>query len=143
MHLKILTMNTNTTLQVDTEITSDAIRNKATKIASEMAKGALHEAEQTLNDDKNLGTNNINGLDPHTTTTIPTTASNLPEQTDVTKYSDQSVNQKGKQQAIDSYDEPRTSIKYKLAQEAEKEIDSALKGLENKFGNDCNKNRSS
>ena len=130
--------NTNTTLQVDTEITSDAIRNNATKIASEMAKGALHEAEQKLNDDKNVGTNNI-GLDPHTTTTIPTTASNLPEQTDVTKYSDQSVNLNGKQQAIDSYDEPRMHIKYQLAQEAEKEIDSAWKGLENKFGNNVTK----
>jgi hypothetical protein len=63
----------------------------------------------------------------------------LPEQTDVTKYSDQSVNIEGKQQAIDSYDEPRMRIKYKLSQEADKEIDSAWKGLENKFGNNVTK----
>ena len=106
-----------------------------------MAKGALHEAEQTLNDDKNVGTNNI-GLDPHTTTTIPTTTSNLSEQTDVTKYSDQSVNHGGKQRlsnTIDTYDEPRMHIKYQLAQEAETQIDRAWKGLDNKFGNNVTK----
>jgi hypothetical protein len=130
--------NTNTTLPVDTEITSDAIRNKVTKIASEMAKGALHEAEQTLNDDKNVGTNNI-GLDPHTTTTTPATASNLPEKTYVSKYSDQSVNQGRDQRLPGTIDEHRASIKYKLAQEADKEIDSAWKGLENKFGNNVTK----
>ena len=48
----------NDSLQAGREITSDDIRNKGTKLASEMAKEVLDKAEQTLNDKKIVGTNN-------------------------------------------------------------------------------------
>ena len=49
--------------EVDSEITSNTLRYKATKLVLEMAKGALDEAEQALNKIKIAGTNN-NGLAP-------------------------------------------------------------------------------
>ena len=103
--------NRNSSLQVDSEVITDTSRNKTTKIVSNLAKVALDEAEQALNDNK-----------------IITTNRNLSEATDVSKYSDLS-------DTIDTYDEPGVRIKHQLAQEAETQIDRAWKGLDDKLGN--------
>ena len=103
--------NTNSSLQVDSEVITDTSRNKTTKIVSDLAKVALDEAEQALNDNK-----------------IITANRNLSEATDVTKYSDLS-------DTIDTYDESGVRIKHQLAQEAETQIDRAWKGLDDKLGN--------
>ncbi len=75
--------NTIASLQTDSEVFTDANRNKTTKLASELAKGAIDKAEQALNENKNGAANNP--------TTIVTTQGNLSEATDVAIYSDQLV----------------------------------------------------
>ena len=111
--------DTNSSLQVASDVITDSMRNKATKMASEMAKRAFDEAERALNNNK-----------------IATTNINLSEATDLTKYSEQSGNH-GKQTSsntIDTYNEPGMGIKQQLSQEAETQIYRAWKGLDDKFG---------
>ena len=103
--------NRNSSLQAEGEAITDTSRNKVTKTTSDLAKVAMDEAEQALNNNK-----------------IITANRNLSEATDVTKYSDPS-------DTIDTYDESGVRIKHQLAQEAETQIDRAWKGLDNKLGN--------
>ena len=110
---------TNASRAVPSEIIDDTIRNKATKIATELAKGALNEAEQALNTAKVSANRNLSLA------------------TDVTKSSEQSVNHGGQipSNTIDRDNEQGMPIKYQLAQEAKTQIDRAWKGLDTKFGN--------
>ena len=103
--------NTNSSLQAYSEVITDTSRNKVTKITSDLAKVAMDEAEQSLNNNQ-----------------IITANRNLSEATDVTKYSDLS-------DTIDTYDESGVRIKQQLAQEAKTQIDRAWKGLDDKLGN--------
>ena len=89
-----------------------------------MAKEVLDKAEQTLNDNKIVGTNN--------SSTPPATIG-----TTFKKSSEQPVNQGEKQgtsDTIHSYDKNGTHTKYQLAQQAETEIDRAWESLDSKFG---------
>ena len=98
--------NTSASLQTDSEVITDTIRNKTTKLTSELAKGAIDKAEQALNGNKNGGANNP--------TTIVTTHGNLSEATDVSKYSDQLVDHGGKQRLSNTIDTYGERIKHQL-----------------------------
>ena len=114
----------NDSLQAGREMTSDSIRNKGTILASEMAKDVLDKAEQTLNDNKIVDTNNSRAPPATIVTTFK-------------KSSEQPVNQGEKQgtpDTINSYDENGTHTKYQLAQQAETEIDRARESFDSKFG---------
>ena len=123
---------TNSSLQIDSEGTHDAIRNKAIKLAAEMAKGALDKAEQALGVNENI--------DPGNTVLNHSTifSSNLPEASDVTVHSGQSVNHgdvnQGHSDFVRAYDDLKARTKDRLAQQAEMVIDKAQKNLDNKSG---------
>ena len=89
-----------------------------------MAKEVLDKAEQTLNDNKIVGTNNSRAPP----TTIVTT---------LKKSSEQPVNpgeKQGTSDIIHSNDEFGTNTKYQLAQQAETELVRAWESLDSKFG---------
>ena len=111
--------NTNASRAGPSDIINDTIRNKASKIAIELAQGALNEAEQALNKAKVSANRNMS------------------QSTDVTKSSEQSVNHGGQIPSItiDRDNEHGMPRKYRLAQEEETQIDRAWKGLDTKFGN--------
>ena len=94
--------NTNASRAVLSDIINDTIRNKASKIAIELAQGALNEAEQALNKAKVSANRNMS------------------QSTDVTKSSEQSVNHGGQIPSItiDRDNEHGMPIKYRLAQDA-------------------------
>ncbi len=123
----------NASLKIGDEITTDDIRNKATKSALEMAKGALDEAEQSLNNNKIANINNSEVV-PRT---MVTTQSDFLKATDATKDSELSVDQEAKRGPTDTVgtnDRHGTQPNYQLAQEAETEIDRAWKSLDTRFG---------
>ena len=126
--------NTNDSLQTDSVKTHDAIRNKAIKLAAEMAKGALDKAEQALDDNENIGTGDI-GQD---SSTIVTGNRNLQEAADATKHSGQSViygdEVQGRSDLIGTYDEIKVQTTDRLAQQAEMVINRAQKNLDNISG---------
>ena len=119
---------TDSSLQVHSERTYDSIRSNVTKLATEMAKGALDKAEQALKAKENSGTASTGR------STLVIDNRNLPEMAYAAKDSGQPVSDdNGAQGHIDHIgtNDQKLQTMDQLARQAEMVIDMAQKSLAN------------